>query len=176
MGEHQATNAAGAIAAAELAGPLRDRLTPQRVREALATVEWPGRMEFLAGTPATVLDGAHNRASMERLLEALARHFPGERPVFVFASAADKDIDGMLEALAACPRRGDVIFTRTNNPRAADPLDLQERFRRLGREAEAAAPAKVALALARKLAGEDGLVVVCGSLYLVGEVSLAERT
>jgi len=170
MGEHQASNAAGAIAAAELAGPLGPRLTPDLVREALAGVEWPGRMEYVPGRPAILLDGAHNRASMERLLEALARHFPGTRMVILFAAAADKDIDGMLDALAAGAIPAEIIFTRTATARAADPLDLQARFRARGREAEAAAPANIALRLARKLAGEEGLVVVCGSLYLVGEI------
>ena len=170
MGEHQAANAAGAIAAAELAGPLGPRLTPAIVREALAGVVWPGRMEYIAGRPAVLLDGAHNRASVERLLEALARHFPAARLVFLFAAAADKDIEGMLDALAAGAIPAEIIFTRTATARAADPLDLQKRFRARGREAEAAAPANIAFRLATKLAGEEGLVVACGSLYLVGEV------
>jgi dihydrofolate synthase/folylpolyglutamate synthase len=170
MGEHQAANAAGAIAAAELTGLLGPKLTPDLVRDALAGVVWPGRMEYVAGRPAILLDGAHNRASLERLLEALARHFPATRMVILFAAAADKDIDGMLDALAAGAIPAEIIFTRTATARAADPLDLQTRFRARGREAEAAAPVNIALRLARKLAGEEGLVVACGSLYLVGEV------
>ena len=171
MGEHQAANAASAVAAAELAGPMAARLTPEVVRQALATVEWPGRMEWIAGRPGVLLDGAHNRASIERLIEALGRHFPGRRAQVVFASASDKDIEGMLAALAAADAVEGVVFTRTPNPRAAEPEDLRARYEAAGgRAAEVAETVPGALDRAKRRAGPDGLVLVCGSLYLVGEV------
>jgi dihydrofolate synthase/folylpolyglutamate synthase len=171
MGEHQAINAAAAIAAAECVGPMRGRLTPQTVRRALAGVQWPGRMEYLAGPPEMVLDGAHNRASMERLAEGLARHFPGRRIVTVFASAADKDVDGMLAVLAERMPGTPVVLTRTDNPRAADPADLASRFAALGGQAaEMTADVPAALRRAAELASPDALIVACGSLYLVGEI------
>ncbi|MGB2797644.1 MAG: folylpolyglutamate synthase/dihydrofolate synthase family protein, partial [Phycisphaerae bacterium] len=128
LGEHQAVNAATAIAAAERAPSLAERLTPERVRAGLRRVHWPGRMELVPGRPDLLLDGAHNRASMERLMESLAQHFPGRPLVFVFASAADKDIDGMLAILAQKGGGAPVVFTRTDNPRAAAPADLAARF------------------------------------------------
>lgn len=170
LGEHQAVNAATAIAAAERAGPLVERLTPQRVRAALLAVRWPGRMELVPGRPDLLLDGAHNRASMERLMEGLAQHFPGRPRVFVFASAADKDIEGMLAVLAQKGGGAPVVFTKTQNPRASDPATLAALFESLGgRGAETAPDTASALAAARRKAPPDGLVVVCGSLYLVGE-------
>jgi len=171
MGEHQALNASAAIAAAERAGPLAPRLTADLVRRALAKVVWPGRMELLPGTPDVLLDGAHNRASMKRLMEGLGAHFPGRRLVFVFAAAADKDIDGMLEVLARAAGGADIVFTRSNNPRAADPADLAARFARAaGHGGQVAPDVAAALRAARGLAAPDALVVVTGSLYLVGEV------
>ncbi|MFO8014845.1 MAG: cyanophycin synthetase, partial [Phycisphaerae bacterium] len=171
MGEHQAVNAATALAAAERVPALAERLTPDRAREALARLRWPGRMQYVPGAPATLLDGAHNRASTERLLEALAAHFPDRRTAVVFGAAADKDVDGMLEVLAGGRAWAAVVFTRTNHPRAAEPDDLARRYTRLG-GAGAASGADVheAMRCARDAAGDDGLVVVCGSLYLVGEV------
>jgi len=171
MGEHQALNACAAIAAARRAAPMVGRLTPKVVRESLARVEWPGRMERVAGPPEMVLDGAHNRASVERLAEGLARHFPGRRQVVVFGAAADKDVDGMLAALVEKWPGAAVVFTRTTSPRAADPADLASQFTRAGgSRAQTAPDAASALKAAGAMAGRDGLVVVCGSLYLVGEV------
>ena len=183
MGEHQALNACAAIAAAERAGPLAARLTPERVRAAFGRVEWPGRMEFVTGGvaracgwagstgPDLVLDGAHNRASVERLVEALLRHFYGRRMAVVFAAAADKDLDGMVAALAEKMPGVAVVFTRSANPRAAEPDDLAARFARAGgRGGETAADARSAIEDAAAHVGPEGLVVVCGSLYLVGEV------
>ena len=170
MGEHQAANAAAALAAAQRASPLSPRLTPDLAREAFASLDWPGRMEYVPGKPEVVLDGAHNRASMACLVAGLHRHFPGRPPVFVFAAAADKDIDGMLEVLADSGAHG-VVFTRTHNPRAADPADLAARFAARGGAGAPVCPdAAAALREATRRAGPDGLVVVCGSLYLVGEV------
>lgn len=185
MGEHQAVNAATAVAAAERAGPL---MTPsplvaegtgegearplgaEVVREALAGLRWPGRMEVMGGEPEVILDGAHNRASVEVLLAAVAQHFPGRRAHVVFAAAADKDLDGMLAALAASGQVAGAVFTRTPNPRAAGPADLAARYDTLGGAGgEAAGDVPSALACAKDRAGPAGLVLVCGSLYLVGE-------
>jgi len=170
MGEHQAVNAASALAAAEQTPLLAECLTPDVARDALAGLHWPGRMEYVPGRPPVILDGAHNGASMACLMEALGRHFPNRRAAIVFGAAADKDIDGMLAALAERMPEAPVVFTRTNNPRAAEPEDLSARYRaRGGAEAAAVPDAAEALRRADHLAGPDGLVVVCGSLYLVGE-------
>jgi dihydrofolate synthase/folylpolyglutamate synthase len=182
MGEHQAMNASAAIAAAQGASSLAGRLTPERVRKALSEVAWPGRMEYVPARPRRgavadrvapdmLLDGAHNRASMQRLAEALRRHFPDRALVVVFASAADKDIDGMLAVLADRMGGGPVVFTRTDNPRAADPADLASRFAaKGGAGGRTAADVPAALDLAAELSAPGGLIVACGSLYLVGEI------
>jgi len=174
MGGHQAVNAATALAVAERTPPLAGHLTPDGAREALARLRWPGRMQYVPREPATLLDGAHNRASMERLLEAIAAHFPNRRLAFVFGAAADKDVDGMLAVLADRSGGAGVVFTRTNHPRAAEPDDLAARYANLG-GGDAAAVAEPAEAVRRAGAAVvgDGLVVVCGSLYLVGEVKEA---
>jgi dihydrofolate synthase / folylpolyglutamate synthase len=172
MGEHQALNACAAIAAARRVAPMAGRLQPKIVREALAAVRWPGRMELVRGTPDLLLDGAHNRASMECLAEGVACHYPGRRVVVVFGAAADKDLDGMMEAVADKMPAAAMLFTRTSTARAADPADLAARFVKAGGGGGAQTAPDVAAALktAVGLAGTDGLVVFCGSLYLVGEV------
>ena len=171
MGEHQALNACAAIVAAERARPLAGRLTPAVVREALRSVRWPGRMEHVPGTPEVILDGAHNQASVERLAEGLARHFPGRRLVVVFGAAADKDLDGMMAALAERMPEAALVFTKSNNPRSADPANLASLFAgHGGRDAQTAPAVAAALQAASRLAEPDALVVVTGSLYLVGEV------
>jgi dihydrofolate synthase/folylpolyglutamate synthase len=176
MGEHQAVNACAAVAAAEQAPALAGRLTEAVVRRAMRSVRWPGRMELLSGRPDTLLDGAHNRASMECLAEGLARYFPGRRIAVIFGCAADKDIDGMLEVMGARLSNVPVVFTRSDNPRSADAADLRDQFgRRGGRRGEIAANVAEAIRAAARQAGPDGLVVVCGSLYLVGEAKKQQR-
>jgi len=171
MGEHQALNACTAIAAARRAAPLKKRLPPKTIAAGLRSVQWPGRMEYVPGRPDMLLDGAHNRASMERLMEGLAAYFPGWRLVMVFACAADKDVDGMLTVLAQKAAGAPVVFTKSPSPRSSDPADLAARFAAHGGAGAQTAPdVPAALQAAKGLAGPGGLVVVAGSLYLVGEV------
>jgi dihydrofolate synthase / folylpolyglutamate synthase len=171
MGEHQALNACVAVAAARRAVPLAPKLNPKNIRESLAKVSWPGRMEFVRGRPEMLLDGAHNRASMECLAEGMARHFSDRRKVVIFSAAADKDLGGMMAVLAEHFGGAPVIFTRTQSPRAADPAELASLYALAGGSAAQTTPdVPAALKVAGGLAGVDGLVVVCGSLYLVGEV------
>ena len=177
MGEHQAVNACTAIAAARRASPLKKRLPPKTIAAGLRSVLWPGRMEYVPGKPDMLLDGAHNRASMERLMEALAHYFPGWRMVIVFACAADKDVDGMLTVLAQKAAGAPVVFTKSRSPRASAPADLAARFAAHGGAgAETAPDLPAALATARGLAGPGGMVVVAGSLYLVGEAKTLLNT
>ena len=78
----------------------------------------------------------------------------------------------MLDVLAGERAWAAVVFTRTNHPRAAEPATLAERWSASApREAETAADVTNALRVAREAVGRDGLVVVCGSLYLVGEAT-----
>ncbi|MCX5684373.1 MAG: bifunctional folylpolyglutamate synthase/dihydrofolate synthase [Planctomycetota bacterium] len=170
MGQHQAVNACAAIAAARRTAALKKRLAPKVIAAGLRAVQWPGRMEYVPGQPDMLLDGAHNRSSLERLMEGLVHYFPGWRLILVFACAADKDVDGMMAVLAQKAAGAPIVFTKSRNPRACEPADLAARFAALGGAGAQTAPdLPAALAAAKGLAGPAGLVVVAGSLYLVGE-------
>jgi dihydrofolate synthase / folylpolyglutamate synthase len=121
--------------------------------------------------PEMVLDGAHNRASMEVLAAALGRHFPGRTMAIIFGAAADKDVDGMMAALVEKMPDVPVVFTLAASPRAAEPADLAARYAQAGgKGALVVSGLGAAMEAAQQAAGQGGLVVVCGSLYLVGEV------
>jgi len=164
-GRFQGANAACAVAAAEIA--LGERIDAAQVRAALAAVEWPGRMEVFPGPVTVILDGAHNARSVAELCAAVADYYPGRRTVYLFAAAADKDVAGMCRELAKAGAA--VVFTRTDNPRAADPEELAAALRVAGGTVVGTNPEiAAALALAKAKAGEGGVVVATGSLYLVG--------
>jgi dihydrofolate synthase/folylpolyglutamate synthase len=176
-GAHQRTNAAVAVGLVEIARREGfDRVTPEAVREGLARVSWPGRIQKVAERPTVVLDGAHNRESVEALREALVGtrggRFPGARPVFIFAAAADKDWRGMLEGLL--PDAGALVATSIGTPRAVSPSEIAAAARRIGGAdgpaVEVEEEPAAALERSRGIAGADGLVVAAGSLYLVGRL------
>jgi dihydrofolate synthase/folylpolyglutamate synthase len=161
LGEHQAANAATAIALVEQSGA---RCSPGVVRRALAKVRLPGRVEVLGRRPWLIVDAAHNPVSARALAGAL-RGVPRRRTILVFGASADKDYGGMLRTLL--PGTDLAIFTRAMNPRAAAPSDLLRRAR--GRAAVAAGSVARALAMARKAAGPQDAIVVTGSFYVAGE-------
>jgi dihydrofolate synthase/folylpolyglutamate synthase len=139
------------------------------VARAVARTRWPGRLEWIAGDPPLLLDGAHNPAGARALARALA---DGPPYVLVFAAMSDKDIGGLARALF--PRAAAVVLTRPRVSRAAAPSALARRAGALARGAHREPVVFRALALARRLARAHSprtIVVVAGSLYLVGAVA-----
>ena len=175
-GRHQAANTAIADAtldALEAAGIATVSDTDRRT--GYASTVWPGRLELLRiGDRDVLLDGAHNPAGAAALATALddLRPFLESGPVtLVTASMADKDVDGLIEALvgAAALVEATVVCTSLELPRAMSAAELAARWR-AGRPRRAGAtvvePDPIA-AVERALHG-SGPVLVAGSLYLVG--------
>jgi len=164
VGDYQPQNAALAVAAAHRLGEIDDRA----VREGLASTVWPGRLQVIAERPRVILDGGHNPAAMTKAGTALRRLIGAERLVVMFGMLSERDPELLLEALRSL-RPDAAVFTEAASAQghAISADDLATRF---GQGAEAARPAPAALERARELAGPDGNVLVCGSLYLVGEI------
>jgi dihydrofolate synthase/folylpolyglutamate synthase len=167
-GAHQAANAACALAAVE--GVLADvgGLSNEIVRAGLAAVRSPGRLEVFTreGAPPVVLDGAHNLDGAHSLVAAVRETFPGRRIVAVLGVHGDKDTDGMVGAVLELADH--VVVTRPPCGRAATLAALAGAAARRGRRVGRAAQVTDALAAAGRVAGADDVIVVTGSLYLVG--------
>ncbi len=168
LGEFQAENGATAVATT-LA--LRDSgfdISEKTVRDGLRCVVWPGRMQMLAGFPEILVDGAHSPMSLERLGESIEKIWPEKRIVCVFATNRDKDIRGMLKIVR---RFADsIVLTRFDWPRAADTSFLKSMADFDDIAIYETPNTADAIRLARKLSRSGDLIVVTGSLYLVGEV------
>jgi dihydrofolate synthase / folylpolyglutamate synthase len=130
-----------------------------------ATVRWPGRMQWIEGAPALLVDGCHNAEAVAAMVAAAIPLCAGRRIVAVFGAMADKDIDAMLAALR--PLTADVVFTEPSTARAAPANALAAQW---GEGAVIAAGVPAALAAARAIAGDEGVVVAGGSLYIAGEL------
>lgn len=179
VGGYQATNAADAVVAAELFLKRRrpDMLAslPQAVRRSLAAVRSPGRLEIISRRPVLVLDGAHNPAGAEELAGALKANFKYDRLVLVLAVLADKDVDGIVAALA--PLADQIISTQALADRAMSAADLAVIIRRhAGAPVLESGSVAEAITHARDMAGPEDLILITGSLYTVGESKTALRS
>lgn len=170
-GGHQAENAALAVMAARRLARQGIAVPEAAIVRGLARARLPARIEVVGRRPLVVVDAAHNVASMKTLVETLRPAVASHRPrVLLFAASGDKQIEEMLALAAGMFDR--VVVTRyATNPRAAtiDRLVAACRQAGLPRPSVATAPPQ-ALALARSLAGADGLVCVAGSFFLAAEI------
>ncbi len=170
LGLHQADNAALAVAAIDALRSRGWEISDGALRDGLARTRWPGRLEVLDRNPIVLVDGAHNPAGLQRSLAAVQKLAKGRQLVIVFGAMRDKDLPAMLTQLRAMD--APVIFSAIDWHRAAAPADLAAQF---GAPAETAESSVEALDRARQRASSSGIVLACGSLYLVGEVIAASR-
>lgn len=177
-GEHQRDNAAVALATLECLRQAGLHLPESAVRQGLAQVAWPARIECLRRHPTLILDTAHNVPSIQALLDTLRRQFPtsGRRHV-IFAVSADKQYPQMLQLLSGY--FDEFYLTRYgNNPRCVSPEHLAELLAaqnprpnfRLFASAQAAWEAAWAA-----VAPED-LLCITGSVFLAGELQKTARS
>jgi dihydrofolate synthase / folylpolyglutamate synthase len=177
VGRHQLRNLALAIAAAEeLHHQGITQITPGSIAQGIRETHWPGRFQVVPSTgdsPEYVLDVAHNPAGAWALRSTLSSAYQNAEKTreitLVFGVMRDKAVQEITEILF--PVANHVIVTHANNPRSASPDEIRQAAARVAADIpiEEAEDVATALARAQKVAGKNGLVVVTGSIYVVGE-------
>lgn len=162
-GDYQADNLACAVATL-LQLSAHFAISDTALRRGIARVRWPGRLELIEGAPDVLLDAAHNPHACAALAEHLARECATyARRVLVFGVMRDKQHAAMIALLR--PHVDAIVFTESATSRAEPAAELAERY-----AGEARIDPVRALARARKLAGKRGLVVACGSIFVMAAV------
>ncbi len=163
-GAHQRANAATAIATARALAEHGVPVSDAALTDGLRRLRWPGRFEIQGGTPATVLDGAHNDASAAALADALRHEFPRRRVRFVLGIMKDKDARAVVRPLV--PLAASVDAVRAPGPRGLEPRAIARLIR--GTTVRTHEDVADAIAAARAAAAPRDVVCVTGSLALVG--------
>ncbi len=169
LGRHQLINAGVALGIIEALRNYGIYVSAEAVRAGFKKVYWPGRLEVIEEMPPIILDGAHNQASARALKEAVKKCFQYARLILVLGISKDKDIKGICQELTEIA--DEVILTKANNPRAEEPENISCRLQAAGCRHKIYLTNNVgeAIGLARKRAEEEDLILVTGSLFLVGE-------
>ena len=163
-GRHQRQNAATALAALELTKGYK--WDEDHVRRGLSGVHWPGRIEVFQERPKVVLDGAHNPAAVKSLVKTL-QEFDYNKLILVMGVMADKSVASVVSRITPLADR--IIFTRPDYFRAADPADLKTRVKTKPGRVKIVNKVAEAVREATGGAGPDDLVLITGSLFVVGE-------
>jgi dihydrofolate synthase/folylpolyglutamate synthase len=166
-GSFQVRNAALALAAIELLEKQGFRISAGDIQEGLKNSAWPGRMQVVAEDPKVLLDGAHNPAAIRALAKSIRSGFEYRRLILVIGIMADKEIGQMLRGIV--PVADYVIYTRPVYSRAADPEILMSEAAPLERPGKVEPLLTKAIEKARDMADPEDLIVICGSLFTVGE-------
>ena len=163
-GRFQVANVATAVAVCDAVRATGISIDAGALRRGCENVRWQGRMDWIEGTPPILIDGAHNPAGMAAMVSSARDLIGTRRCVAVFAVMRNKDVVSMAASLRELT--ADILVTAPAVERATRPEDLAGLFEP---PASIAPDVEAALRRARALAGPDGVVVVCGSLYLAGE-------
>ncbi len=166
-GRYQSGNVAVALAAAEALETAGIKITPAAFKTGIASAYWPGRMELVPGTPPLLLDGAHNPAGAAALAEALGE-YSYKRLLLVTGVCDDKEIDRIYAPLI--PLVDDIYTVTPAVERAMKDKELTHFFHELGIASQPCGSVTDGIRAARSRASEADLILVCGSLFVVGEV------
>ena len=167
LGDHQLENATTAIICIEKLMDLGWEIPKEAILKGIAKAYWPGRMEYLKSTPPILLDGAHNPQGARALARAIPKYFTYKRVIMVLAILDDKDKREILGSLAPL---GDIIVVTKvpDNPRNQDWQNITEIPEIKNKEIFFVEEPTKAIDLALQMSNEDDLVVITGSLYLLG--------
>ncbi|MCK9572102.1 MAG: bifunctional folylpolyglutamate synthase/dihydrofolate synthase [Candidatus Omnitrophica bacterium] len=169
LGSHQLANAALAVGAVEALGFFGFKVKARQIRVGLSAALWPGRCEVIFRQPCVVLDGAQNASSAQALKKAIKENFKFKKLILVIGISSDKDIAGICRQLAPLADR--VVVTAANTLRAVKPEHLAKYFSGFLKKdkIDITAGVKEAKNTALRLAGKNDLILVTGSLFVVGE-------
>jgi dihydrofolate synthase/folylpolyglutamate synthase len=177
LGGHQAENGAAAYAALSILRERGWKISREAVAEGFRRVQWPGRFEILKRRPLVVGDGAHNEDSARRIMETVREYLPGRRVALVFGASRNKEVADMFADLLGpgAEAVSHVILTEAGSPRAWEARELMALAKSVSpdRPMEVVTPAARALEKALELSSPDDVILVCGSLFVVGDVRTA---
>ena len=170
IGEHQLENVKTALTALKaLCDSGKISVSAEALRQGVSNAQNPARLELMGKNPVVLLDGAHNPNGIEALTRAIKKYLPNQKRICLMGMLADKDSASSIKLLEGLFEK---VFTVTvDNPRTLTAGVLAEKCRPHFSEVEAFDDTRAALDVALKTARDENLpLVICGSLYLAGEL------
>ncbi|MBU1043724.1 MAG: bifunctional folylpolyglutamate synthase/dihydrofolate synthase [Candidatus Omnitrophica bacterium] len=175
VGQFQVVNAALALGVIHLLRFYEIVISSIAIRRGLETTHWPGRMQLVHKNPFLVFDGAQNTASAQVLRAAVNMIFIPKKSILVFGVSRDKDVKGMIQYLGR--QQNMIILTQSQNPRAMDVDELENILAPFKRIIKKTHTVQEAISMAfENSTSKDDLILVTGSLYVVGEAFTALKT
>ncbi|MCQ2484235.1 MAG: bifunctional folylpolyglutamate synthase/dihydrofolate synthase [Clostridia bacterium] len=167
-GKHQIYNFSTAIAAINTLKQNGWEISMQQMIEGISNLKMPARTEIVSRNPLTIIDGGHNPEGVDALCLTLKTHCRDKNIIAVFGMMKDKDYSYCVKNLAPLCAR--VYTTTPSNPRALSAKELAEAVKPYCKKVKAIDDYAKAYEKAKKKAGADDVILVCGSLYLASDI------
>lgn len=169
LGTHQVINFSVVMKIVESLRKLGYTISNENVKNALKNVVWKGRMEVVANKPYILLDGAHNLGGIEKLKESLHNYFNYSKLILIIGILGDKDVEHMLEKII--PSAEEIITVTPNSPRAMSATELKSKIERItSKKVSSFDRYEEAFGYAKDISNEDDMILICGSLYMIGDM------
>ena len=168
LGEHQILNLAVALKALEVIKDKAPKLNMESIVKSIATVRWNGRLEIMSNSPYVVIDGAHNIQGITQLNKNIKKYFEYKDMYLILGILADKDVEDMVKVIT--PKAKKVFTVTPNSMRAETAEELMNEVKKYNESCEAYNDYKNAFEDALKLCKKDDLLLISGSLYMIGEM------
>ena len=168
LGEHQILNLAVALKALEVIKDKAPKLNRESIVKSLVTVKWNGRLEIMSNSPYVVIDGAHNIQGITQLDKNIKKYFEYKDMYLILGILADKDVEDMVKVIT--PKAKKVFTVTPNSIRAETSEELMGVVKKYNQDCQAYSDYKNAFEDALKLCKKDDLLLISGSLYMIGEI------
>jgi dihydrofolate synthase/folylpolyglutamate synthase len=168
LGTHQLLNCSVVINAVEELQKIGAHIGKEHIIEGLKKVKWPGRLEMLKSKPMVVIDGAHNIDGITSLKNSINTYFRYNKLILIVGILSDKQVEDMVKVIT--PEASNIITVTPPSYRAENSSELVEIIKKYNTNCEAIENYKEAYEKALYYASEDDLVLICGSLYMIGEM------
>lgn len=168
LGKHQLKNAATVLTIVEELVEKGWSITRENIYRGIEKTVWQGRFEVVSHTPLFIVDGGHNPQCIEALLENVREYLNGRRLIVLTGVLADKDYEKMYAEMSEYTE--EFVTVTPPNPRALDSKSLKDYLERFGKKATACKTIEEGVNLAKSRAGDNGVVLAYGSLYMVADI------
>lgn len=168
LGEHQLSNCATAVYAAEELINQGIGIKKECILSALKKVKWMGRLEILSNKPLVVIDGAHNIDGITKLRSSVESYFKYNNLVLIIGILKDKEIEDMVKTIVPMAQR--VIAVSPHSIRAESALKLKEIMSKYNENVEYEDDYSKAYKKALEYCSEEDMLLICGSLYMIGDM------
>ena len=166
LGDHQIKNTTVAVTAALELAKMGYRIEEEHIREGLRRVEWPCRLSVVSKEPLIIIDGAHNEDGVNSLKAAIEKYLKDMKITLLIGMLGDKNYAYAVEQLVPLAHR--VIASEPISPRALKAADMAEMAKKYISAVEAEADIIRAIEKAKAQVEAEGVIIICGSLYLAG--------